>query len=93
MMGYGYGYGPMMGGWGWGGWVLMAVFWALVIAGVVMLIVWLVRGPRRHMMMGGGPMQAPGSHDEALAIARRRLAAGEITAEQFEQIRKTLEGS
>ena len=93
MGGYGYGYGPMMGGWGWGGWLLMGFFWLLVIAGIVMLIVWMARGPRHRMMMGqGGPMHMQGPNDEALAIAKRRLANGEISSEQYEQIRKTLEG-
>lgn len=42
----------------------------------------------------GAPSQPtpPASHDEAMAIARRRLASGEITVEQFEEIRRTLGG-
>lgn len=94
MGGYGYGYGPMMGG-GWFGAIIMFALWALFIAGVVLLIVWLVRsagGQRQAPLAGGAPGQPP-AVDEALAIARKRLAASEITPEQFEEIRKTLSGS
>jgi uncharacterized membrane protein len=37
-----------------------------------------------------GPQTPP--RDEAMEIARRRLAAGEITTEQFEEIRRALGG-
>jgi uncharacterized membrane protein len=33
---------------------------------------------------------APGKFDEALEIARRRFAAGEITKQQFKEIRELL---
>jgi uncharacterized membrane protein len=40
----------------------------------------------------GGPQPGQPGHDEAMAIARRRLANGEITPEQFQEIRQHLEG-
>lgn len=90
MGGYGYGYGPMMGGWGWGGWILMAVLWALVIAGIVMLVVWLVRAAPRHPGSVGPMSVASPQGDEACNIARARYAKGEITKEQYDEICKTL---
>jgi membrane protease subunit (stomatin/prohibitin family) len=40
-------------------------------------------------MLGG---QQPASADDAMKIAKERLAKGEITVEEFEQIKKALEG-
>jgi uncharacterized membrane protein len=39
----------------------------------------------------GGPAAAPG-HDEAVAIARRRFASGEITKDQFDELMRSLVG-
>lgn len=89
--GYGrgyYGYGMMDGGWV--GLVIMLVFWALVIAAIIMLIVWALRTASGRG--GAGPMQPPAPHDEALAIAKRRFASGEITKEQYEEIARALKG-
>lgn len=64
--------------WGWGmalwGLVMMALFWGAIAAIVVVAI----RAAR-------GPSSAP-----PLDIARRRYAAGEISRDQFEQIRRDL---
>jgi putative membrane protein len=76
---------PMM--WGWGAWgigmmVMMVVFWALVIAGLMLGIRWLVRQgdePR-------GEMRA----DRALQILRERYARGEIGKEEFEARKRDL---
>jgi putative membrane protein len=76
--------GPMMGpygfgsGWWWmGGWLMMLVFWALVIAGIVVLIRFATSAaPRR------------GGAETPLEILRRRYAAGELTKEQFEQMKR-----
>ena len=53
----------------------MALFWG----GVLALVIWAVRR-----------FGTPASHDGALDILRRRLAAGEITPEQFEATKKAL---
>ncbi len=92
MMGYGWGgpyggwMGPgMMGGLGLGWGILMLLFWALVIGGVVLLVVRLT---------GSGPATTPGgsgAHDRALDILRERYARGEITKEQFDQMRRDLD--
>jgi uncharacterized membrane protein len=91
MMGRGYGYGYDMMGGGWFGALLMFLFGALVIAGIVILIIWAVRVSTHHPAAGGGTLP-PGAvgHDEAVAIARRRLASGEVTKDQYDEIMRAL---
>jgi putative membrane protein len=93
---YRYGFaggGPMIGG-GWLGWLSIVLFWALLVFAIVMLVAWVVRAMQRdhgsptYGTHGSGSV--PPTHDEAVAIARRRFAAGEITKEQFDEIMKTL---
>jgi putative membrane protein len=90
--GYGYGYGNMMGG-GFGG-LLVFLFGALLIAGVVLLVLWAVRashGQGHSAAQGVGTLPpAAAGHDEAVAIAKRRLASGELTPEQYSEIMRTL---
>ena len=95
-----YGNGGMMGGFGLGA-ILVWLLWVAIVVGVILLVVRLVRH-RGHMhgamMMQGmehggmGAMTPPAAapHDEAMAIARKRFAAGEITKEQYDEIVKTL---
>lgn len=92
MMGQGYGYGAdMMGGYGWFGASLMIFFGALVIAGVVLLIIWAVRASSHHPGAGSGtPPPGAVGHDQAVVIAKRRLATGEITNAQYEEIMRAL---
>ncbi|HXF82032.1 MAG TPA: SHOCT domain-containing protein [bacterium] len=71
--------GPMhMGGWygrPWGwGWGGLLVL-ALVVVGAILIA--------RGLLDRGGS-------DEALAILRQRLARGEITPEQYEELKRTL---
>ena len=69
-------YGAGGAGWFWMTMAGMLLFWG----GVAALVVWLVRRssvPQR-------------TEDAALDILRRRLAAGEITPEDFEKTKKTL---
>ena len=69
-------YGVGPGTWLLGG-LAMLLFWA----GVIALIAWAVR------QFG---QRSPA--DDPTAILRRRLAAGEITPEQYEQARRALQG-
>ena len=82
--GRGYGWG-MMGGWGFPlmGGIGMLLFWLLIIGGVV----WLVQAAAR----GAGPsgLSAPTS-ESPLDILKRRYARGEITKEQYEEMRQHL---
>lgn len=91
MGGYGGMMGPgMMGRYGAQGFgfnpfgaILSLVFWALIIAGVVLLVVWLVRS-------GGRTLPGAPSSDAALEILKARYARGEITQEQFNTIKHDL---
>jgi putative membrane protein len=75
---------PMWWIWGTGGLVMMLmmlVFWAVVIAGLVVGIRWL---------LSQGRTPTP---DSALAILRDRYARGEINREEFEAKRRDLDAS
>ena len=97
MMGYGWG-GPwggpwggwaepgMMGGYGFGWGILMLIFWALVIGGIALLVFRLL-GPGPATTTPGGPAAG----NRSLDILRERYARGEISKEQFDQMRKDLE--
>lgn len=86
-------YGPMHDGFffPFAGWL----FGLLVTAAIVALVVWLIVRAARH---GAGqtsePAAAPApdaaSTDEALRIARERLARGEIDVEQYRTIVQAL---
>ena len=71
-----WGAGPAMWGMWLGGGLLTILFWL----GVALLIVWLVRTWR----------PAP-PQDDALAVLRRRYAAGEISQEEYDRMRQVLE--
>jgi len=77
----------MMGGWGWGMGVLgglgMLLFWGLIIG----LVVWLVVTLTRSSQSGASRSTPP---DTALETLRRRLAAGEITPQEFDVLRQKL---
>lgn len=75
-------YGPMMnhGGWGWG--VLAMLFWAIAFVVILYVVVRLLKGHETHE--GGNGMVDP------LDIAKERYAKGEITKDQFEQLKKDL---
>lgn len=85
MMGWGV-MGPgMMGGWGmaanpwWG--MVMLIPWAAIVAGLALLVIWAVR----QSGTAGGTKHGP------LDILKERYARGEITREQYEQMRRDLE--
>lgn len=79
------GWGNMMGwgggpSWMWGGWVVMAVLWFLIIMGIVFLIRWIVSETRRGEARGETPMD----------ILKKRYAHGEIDKAQYEQMKKDI---
>jgi len=87
--------GGLCGGLGWGGWgtwgslgilglILNLVFFVGLLAVVGLGTTWLLR------QLGRQP-GASGAGVEPLELARRRLAAGEITTAQFEDIRDRLQ--
>ena len=84
---YGWGHGPGMMGWGfgvgWFGFVMMAVFGAVIIVAIIFLIRWLVVSSRT-----GSHGQKP--EETALEILKKRYARGEINREEFEEKRRDL---
>ena len=75
-------FGDGMGWWMVFGGVWMILFWAAVIG----LVVWLVIRLTRR----GGTSDRGDGRRTPLEIARERYAKGEISREEFEQIRKDL---
>ncbi|MBG0741514.1 SHOCT domain-containing protein [Paeniglutamicibacter antarcticus] len=73
-------------GWGIGAWVAMAVLMLIFWAGVVTVVVLLVR--RAHP--GEGPYVARPSHHEAERILSERFARGEIDEQEFTARRTAL---
>lgn len=76
----------MMGGFnssffsmGFGG-IAMLIFWALIIAGIVLLVQWLVK-----------TNESSSTSDNALEILKERFAKGEITEKKFQEMKKELE--
>ena len=88
--------GVCCGSFGWGGWsgmgligpILGLVLFAAVLGILGLGTVWVIR-------QAGRSQTAQGSLDpvgEPLEIAKRRLATGDITTEEFEEIRDRLQG-
>jgi putative membrane protein len=69
-----YGYGMSSGMW-----ILAAIFWILILAGLVLLI--------KYLWEGAG---AKGAQESALEILKKRYAKGEINKEEFEEKKKDL---
>ena len=74
-----------MHGAGWGWWILMSVGMIAFWAAVIYLVVWLIRGaaPWRP--------QEPSEPAAPLEILQRRLASGELTVAEYEDLRRALE--
>lgn len=83
----------MMGGFGLGGMLfgglLMLLFWVLVVVGAIWLVVTLARGSQRST---GSPVSTgmPLGGETVLDVLKTRYAKGEITKEQFEQMKRDL---
>lgn len=79
----GLGWGGWMGmGGGWIGLILNVALFAGVLALLGLAVTWFARQFRRATPAETAP--------DPLGIARRRLAAGEITVPEFEEIRNRL---
>ncbi|GIX47184.1 MAG: hypothetical protein KatS3mg131_1395 [Candidatus Tectimicrobiota bacterium] len=83
--------GPDWGPWGhmmWGSWgigmmLTMVLFWAALIVALVLLVRWL--------LSAGTPGRHGGRHAEsALEILQRRYARGEISRQEYEDMRRVL---
>ena len=81
--GYGGGWGPhMMWGGGWFGGGFMIIFWVLVLVAIFFGIKWAVQS---------GGAKGPSHGENALEVLKRRYAAGEISREQYLDMKKDLE--
>lgn len=70
------------------GWIMMIIgmlFWIAILALIVVGIVYLVR----YMGAAGSPPRGQ-IGENALDVAKRRYASGEITKEQYEELKKDL---
>ena len=74
----------MGGGMGWFGMIFMLVFWGLIIAGVVLLIKWLVQNT------GSNRSSVAATDSKAMDILKQRYARGEIARDEFESMKKDL---
>jgi putative membrane protein len=85
--GYGWGMGPWMsGGWGMMGMMFLGPILVLLVIGLAVAgTVLLVQSTSR-----GGQRAAGAAGDTPLDILKRRYAGGEITKDQFEEMRRTL---
>jgi putative membrane protein len=89
MWGNGFGMGA---GWLFGG-LMMLLFWAAVI-GLVVWAIWAFSRRQSGRVDYQNASQAPSPQapqgDRALQIAKERYARGEISREQYDEIRQTL---
>ena len=73
---------------GWGWWLLMSLgmvaFWALVIYGIM----WLARGGGYLRGSRSEPVERA---EPAREVLKRRLVAGEITVEEYEELRRAID--
>jgi putative membrane protein len=78
--------GPYFGGWGWGHMAFGGITMVLVWIGIILLIVFLVRG------LGGlsSPRETHPPRQSALEVLQERYARGEINKEEYEERRRTL---
>jgi len=63
------------------GWLSVAAFWGALAVGLVLLARWLVSTASRSSDRSATPLE----------ILRRRYASGEISEEEFQQMRRVLE--
>ena len=81
----------MMNGWGMGGWMTgWGVVWLVLILAVGALVVLGVVMATRAGSTGGSSLRRDGSKS-ALEILQERYARGEISSEEYEEMRRTLE--
>jgi uncharacterized membrane protein len=68
--------------------ILGGLAWLAIVAGVVLLIVWAIRAfPSNRFVQA-----APTAVESPLDTLARRLALGEITADEYERSRDLLRG-
>ena len=81
---YGYGYGDPLGGA-----FIMLLFWALIIAGAVVIVRYFMHGPSCHVC-GEHHHGEHKHHSSALEILAERYARGEIDKDEYDAKKKDL---
>ena len=76
-------------GWGWTPWMMIFPLFFLVL--MVVFMVFMMRGGMGGGPMCGGSQKTPGSGETSREVLDRRYARGEITREEYQQMRKDLE--
>lgn len=61
------------------GWIMMIIFWGFLILGIIFII--------KKISFSSGPEQ----QDTPLDIVKKRYARGEISREEYEQLKQDLE--
>jgi putative membrane protein len=83
-------YGPWAGGWGGG--FFPGNLWGLLLWGlVIVLLVYLAT--RLFRSRTAQPLNAYRDRDDSLTILKTRLARGEISTEEYHQMKKVLSRS
>lgn len=81
-----------LGAWGWIGLILNLVFWFGLIVAMIHLVVWAIRRARvpagRVASATGQP--TAGGKNTAREILQARYARGEVTREQYEQLKQDI---
>ena len=84
MMGFGFGFGGILMG------IMMVIVWVAVISIAVWLLSLLF--PRAtHSASSSGTLKRSDTLESPIDILKQRYARGEITKEQFDQMRHDLE--
>jgi putative membrane protein len=74
---------------GWGWWVLMSLGMIVFWVAIIYLVARLIHGT---LLSRSREPQEPQVDDSAPEVLQRRLAAGEISGVEYEEIRKLLDG-
>ena len=73
----------------WGAWIFMGLFWIVLIAAIIWLVVRLLPTNSRADAAPTPPRQTPGQ-ESPLDVLARRLASGEIDLETYQAHRAAL---
>jgi len=76
----------MMNGMGWGGMWFSSIFWLFFLGVIIWAVISFVNNSRNRDQSGNFPGQ-----ESALDILKKRYASGEITKEEFEQMKRDLQ--
>ena len=76
--------GGYSGGMGWIGMILGFIFFIAIIIGIILFIIWLVKRTTHSTA-------EPKTGSKALEVLKERYARGEITKEQYEEIKKGIQ--